>query len=153
MTKRPEDRDLAERFERLRSETEHAGNVPDFEAMMARARAEVDAAPSLSVVEGGADSSDAPRRRRVLWLGGAASAALAATVAGLLLTSGPTADEEFDRLVASYASDAASTWRSPTSGLLDVPGIELVRTVPSVGRGLPAVGTGDAGPPRGETRS
>jgi hypothetical protein len=79
------------------------------------------------------------RTRRWVLVGAWGSAALAATVAGLLLVErGPSPDEEFARLVASYSTGAAAgLWRSPTSGLLAVPGMELTRSVPSIGLTLP----------------
>ena len=84
--------------------------------------------------------------RRIVRAGAWASAALAAVLAGVLLTNaGPDPDAEFERLVAAYASDASGgAWRSPTSGLLEFPGIELIRSIPSVGgpaRGLDLDGT------------
>ena len=148
----PDDRTRQD-FQRLRSETEASSRVPDFEAMLARARADAARMPALEVVEGGGRSGPERRRRRALLLGGWASAAAAAVLAAILLVDrGPSADAEFERLVASYASDASGgAWRSPTSGFLDVPGMELVRSVPSVGtsiRGLDPA-QGPAAPPPG----
>ena len=133
MSEQRGDDGLRDRFQELRAETEQSGGAPEFGALMARAAAR----PALEVIEGGLTWS----RRRVVRVGGWASAALAATVAGLLLTSrGPSEDDEFARLVAAYAADAsAGVWQSPTSGLLEVPGIDLVRSLPSIGtsvRGL-----------------
>ncbi len=127
---------LRDRFQELRAETARADGTPEFSALLARAEADATARPTFEVVAGGAWS-----RRRVVRMGGWASAALAATVAGLLITNrGPSEDEEFARLVAAYSADAsAGAWQSPTSSLLEVPGIELVRSLPSIGtsaRGL-----------------
>jgi hypothetical protein len=59
---------------------------------------------------------------------------VAAAVAGLMLVDrGPSPDEQFERLVATYSSEAGTAWQSPTSGLLNVPGMELTRSVPSIG--------------------
>lgn len=147
MTKRRDDSEIEDRFSRLRAETEGSERVPDFQAMMDRARRDAEHMPALTVVEGEARrpaAASPPGRRRFLWIGGGASAALAAAVTGLLLTTGgATPDEEFDRLITSFTTEAAAAWRSPTSRLLDVPGIELVRTVPSVGRGLPGAEAGE----------
>jgi hypothetical protein len=68
-----------------------------------------------------------------------ASAAVAAALAGVLLFDrGPSEDEQFAELVAAYTADvSAGAWRSPTSGLLQVPGMELVRGVPSIGVPVP----------------
>jgi ferric-dicitrate binding protein FerR (iron transport regulator) len=130
---------LREEFGRLRSETEGSARVPDFRAMLEQAK--VDAAtPDLQLVQGG-QSDATERRRRVVRIGGWASAALAAAIAGVLLMGGPSdADQEFERLVAAYSADVSSgAWQSPTSGLLNVPGMNLTRSVPSLGgaiRGL-----------------
>ncbi len=129
------DEALKQRFHGLRAMTEQPGRLPEFGAMLARTETLSAERPSLEVVAGGA----ARARPRWVVVGAWGSAALAATVASLLLVErGPSADEEFERLVASYATDvAASAWRSPTSGLLDVPGMQLVRSVPTIGTGLP----------------
>jgi hypothetical protein len=169
MTERPEDHPLRERFLDARAETRASG-VPDFGTMLERARAEAPGAPQLGVADGsvvggvaggpGGGARRRPASRRRLVLAGAwTSAALAATVAGLLLTGRATGgeDEDFERLVAAYTSDLApGAWRSPTSGLLQVPGMELLRTVPSIGgsvRGAaPATPTAGGEPPRDEIR-
>ena len=134
------DEELRARFADLRDEV--ACSTPSFAAMLERAQARQQ--PELGVIDGGA----ARPRRRVLAVGAWASAAIAATVAGLLLFDGDlttrSADDEFADLVAAYSQDmSAGAWRSPTSSLLDVPGMELVRGVPSLG--LPAVGLDVAG--------
>jgi hypothetical protein len=136
-TERLEDDLLRGAFAALRAET----GAPEFEAVLDRARADLIAAPRLDVEAGGSSDVRAHSRGRTLRIGGWASAAVAATVAALLLTDGwADADAEFEALVASYSADVtAGGWRSPTSSLLDVPGMELVRTLPSIGapaRGL-----------------
>lgn len=141
MTERHRDERVREAFAALRAETGAHGRVPAFDAMLERARADAAALPRLEVEAGGASDARSRRRSRTLRVGGWASLAVAATVAGLLLTDGRSDDDaDFEALVAAYSADAsAGAWRSPTSGLLDVPGMELVRTVPSVGapaRGL-----------------
>ncbi len=128
---------LRDRFQELRAETTRADGTPEFGALLARAEADAAARPTFEIVAGGSGWS----RRRIVRVGWWASAALAATVAGLLITNrGLSEDEEFARLVAAYAADAsAGAWQSPTSSLLEVPGIELVRSLPSIGasaRGL-----------------
>ena len=66
------------------------------------------------------------------------------------LVQSSSEDDRFAELVAAYSQDlSAAAWRSPTSSLLDVPGMELVRAVPSLG--LPAIEldpTGATGAPR-----
>ena len=121
-----DDGDLRARFGELRGLPS-----PSFAAVMQRASAEAEAQPALHVVSG------RPSRRRVITVGAWASAALAATVAGLLIFDrGPNADEQFADLVAAYSTDmAAGAWQSPTTGLLNVPGMELTRAMPAIGRG------------------
>lgn len=139
MTRQHADDALRERFQELRGEAARPGQVPDFEAMLARARSGEAELPPLVVVDGAAASAGRSRLSygRLARAGAWASAALAATVAGLLLTDRRPSDEaEFEQLVAAYSADA---WRSPTSGLLEVPGMELTRSIPSIGgpvRGL-----------------
>jgi hypothetical protein len=127
---------LRDEFQRLRSETEGAGRVPDFGAMMERAKAEA-ARPPMSVIAGGrAAEGPVVRPRRALVIGGWATAALAATIAGVLLvdSGGGSAEDTFERMVAAYSNDAArGAWTSPTSALLDVPWMSLTRTMPTVG--------------------
>ena len=139
MQKLDDDR-LREEFGRLRSETEASARIPDFGAMLEEAKVDAAARPELQVIQGGQPDAGT-RRRRVVRIGAWASAAVAAAFAGVLLMGGPSdADLEFDRLVAVYSAEVASgTWRSPTSALMDVPGMNLTRSVPSVGttiRGL-----------------
>ena len=143
MTDHLDDGRLRGRFGELRGETIESGRVPDFESMLATARADASSGPTLGVIEGGAPRvGSAPRAyRRYLRAGAWASAALAATVAGLMLTDRrPRNDDEFLRIVAAYTDNVSGgAWRSPTSQLLEVPGMELGRSVPQVGgpvRGL-----------------
>ena len=142
MTHLPDDEGLRERFQELRGEAEQPARIPDFGAMLAQARADGAARPSFEVVDGGGAvrARAAGTRRRFIRAGAWASAALAATVAGLLLTDRRPSDDDFAQLVAAYTTDASGgAWRSPTSGLLAVPGMELTRSVPSIGapvRGL-----------------
>lgn len=142
MTQLPDDDGLRERFQELRNEAEQPARLPDFGAMLAQARAGGAPRPSFEVVDGAGAAR--PRgggtHRRFLRAGAWASAALAATVAGLLLTDRRPSDDDFAQLVAAYTTDVSGgAWQSPTSGLLAVPGMELTRSVPSIGapvRGL-----------------
>ncbi len=137
MTQTHDDDGLREEFRRLRSETEVSARVPDFRAMLEKTKADELARPELRVVQGGRSDPAAPRRRLV-WIGGWASAAVAASIAGVLLTGGQSdADREFERLVAAYSADVSSGARwSPTSGLLNVLGMNLTRSVPSIGASI-----------------
>ncbi len=132
---RPDEERLREAFQELRADARSSGPVPDFGLMMAEAKRQAEERPALEVVLGdGAEAGRTPRRRR-LWQASAwASAAVAATVAGLVLVDrGPSGDEEFERLVATYSSEVGASLRSPTSALLDVPGMDLTRSLPTIG--------------------
>lgn len=142
---------LRDEFQRLRSETGASGRVPDFGAMMARAKAEAqaDAAarPQLTAVAGSADVHGGRRPRRAIVIGGWASVALAAAIAGILLVEGHrgSADARFESLVAAYSAESAGgAWSSPTANLLDVPGMSLTRTMPAVGDPLRDFDPGEA---------
>ena len=138
---------LKEELEELRSFVTRPGSVPDFDAMMARARAEAAVAPVLEVVDGGAGTSGEESRRLLLTrVGGWASLVTAAAAAGLLLVNpgGGDPDAEFEALVVAYATDAAAgAWTSPTSRLLELPGVDL-GGVPSFSGATPNVSSGGA---------
>lgn len=136
MSEQRVDDELRDRFHELRAATEQPGRVPEFRAVYDLADTRARARPALEVIDGSAYS-----RRQMVRMGAWASAALAAAVAGLILVErGPSEDEEFASLVAAYSSETlAGAWRSPTSGLLEVPGMELVRSVPSIGGRIPGL--------------
>jgi hypothetical protein len=126
------DEELRRRFLELREDVERSGAAPDFQVMWARTEA-LAAEPTAheSASRGSDERTLVWRRRRVLRVGAWATAALAAVLTGLILVRhGPDDEARFESLVAAYDNDA---WRSPTAGLLDVPGIELMRAAPSVG--------------------
>jgi len=125
----------------LRTHVERAGAIPEFEAMMVRAHHEAEGRPALELADGGAGASDSERgaRRRLTRVGGWMSLAAAAAAAGLLFVGPPTsdADAEFQNLVVAFSTDGASgAWRSPTSSLLNLPGLDL-GAVPSVSEFMP----------------
>lgn len=137
----PDERELRDDFAALRGHVEASGAVPDFERMLARARAEASdtADPGLVVEQGGRSVPPATvgSSGRPVWAGRAAWASLAAAaaVAAILVVGSGTdsAEAEFERLVSSYTTDAGlGAWSSPTAGLLRTPGIDL-GAVPSVG--------------------
>ncbi|MBT8398148.1 MAG: hypothetical protein HKO65_15445 [Gemmatimonadetes bacterium] len=121
-----DDHQLRSQFDDLRRR--ERGRVPDFGTMVARARE--DAARS------GLDAyplSQGVRRlpRRLAW-GGSLVAAAAATVL-LLILPPDTSDSEFVHVVQGFSADpAAGAWKSPTDGLLELPGSEILSTVPSI---------------------
>jgi hypothetical protein len=125
-----EDRDLQRRFQDLHDEDRH--RVPDFQAMMARAREEASVSERMALEE-----RKGLRRvpRKLAWGGSLLAAAAAAFL--LLLETGGTSDSEFVQVVQTFsANPAAGAWKSPTDGLLDLPGSEILSTVPSIGGSL-----------------
>lgn len=131
----PHARELKADFETLRAELRSAHRVPDFHAMMERARQaahEVDE----PVVSMEAARSSQQARLDLMRLGRWIPVAAAAAVAGLFLFGGGESggDDQFERLVADYSASAAS-WRSPTASLMDIPGVDL-GAVPSFGTPL-----------------
>jgi hypothetical protein len=118
---------IREEFRVLRADTERPRGVPDFQALMARAKVEASTGP-------------APRHSFVR-IGGWVSLAAAAAVAGLFFLNPSLTDEDarFESLVTAFASDAATgAWQSPTSTLLEIPGLDL-GTVPSIGGSIRGV--------------
>jgi hypothetical protein len=101
------DHDLGERFHALRRED--AATAPPFHATLAAARAR---------------ASAPPHRRRALGL--AAAAVGVAGVALALLLARPNRHMTVDLTTVR--------WEAPTDFLLHVPGDELLRTVPELGR-------------------
>ncbi len=127
---------LREAFRRLRAETEASARTPDFRGMFDGATAEARVPPELGVVRGG-QADGGTRRSRAVRIAGWAAAVAAAIGTVILVGDRPDADREFERLVAAYSAEAfPRAWRSPTSGLLEVPGASLTRSVPSLGTAI-----------------
>ena len=121
----PRDTELRARFEAQRRA--EASEAPPFASMMERARAAAgDAAPRIR-----------PRRpnwRDLAYIGGLAAAAAIAAL--LVIPRGASNEDAFEQAVRRFQNDPAlGAWQSPTDGLLDVPGSQLITTVPSVGTG------------------
>ena len=122
MSDRQQETELRARFDAQRRAD--ANETPAFADMMARARAQAAAAPAM-----------APRRfntRRLVYVG---SLAAAAAIAALLVIPRTASHEDaFEDAVRAYQTGPAlGAWRAPTDGLLNVPGSQLMTTVPSVG--------------------
>ena len=118
--------DLRERYQAMKRAD--AGRAPAFQALMARAR-EQSNAPASSVRR-----LPTPVLKRLAW-GGAAALAAAAVIALVVVprTRASNDDAAFEQAVRTFsASPAMGAWRSPTDGLLDVPGNRLISTTPSV---------------------
>lgn len=135
MTPRDEDDLIREQMQRLRAGIR--GSAPGFQAMMERARAQAGREPDLRVIPAAGElDATARRRRRMARTWGLATAAVAAAVAAIVLFDhGADREREFERLVTAFGSGSV-VWQSPTSGLLDVPGMDLIRSVPDVGGSL-----------------
>jgi ferric-dicitrate binding protein FerR (iron transport regulator) len=136
-----EDEQLRAQFERLRSVD--ARSTPAFGPMLEAARAAAVTAGSSAAPAAGTTRRQAPRWYRspvVVW-GGPVLAA--AGLGALWVLPDRLAERAFDEAVASYTE--TTTMRSPTAGLLQVPGTEFLL-------GLPSVGAKVASPPRGTGR-
>jgi hypothetical protein len=125
MSDRRQDTELRGRFDAQRGTDARA--TPSFAMMMARARAgAADAAPAPVA------TPRRPELHRLAYVGGLAAAA--AIVALLVTPRSPSSEVAFEQAVRAFRNDPASgAWRSPTAVLLDVPGSQLMSTVPSVG--------------------
>ena len=116
-------KDLREGFQAMKALD--AGRAPAFRALMARARAQ-SRAPATPV------RRLSPLRRRLAWAAGLAAAAVVALVVVPRARSSND-DAAFEQAVRTFsASPAMGAWRSPTDGLLDVPGNRLISTTPNV---------------------
>jgi hypothetical protein len=149
-----EDRDLREAFERLRLFMHEPGQSPAFRPMLERAGMDGTSAPTPTPTR---LRSLPPRAGPRPWLRSGSRAVLAAAAALVVLLAQGARDPEleFQRLVSAYGATALS-WRPPTSRLLEVPGLELVRSLPAIGAPLlDAVTseTGDHPVPAPEVRS
>jgi hypothetical protein len=123
MSDRQQDADLRALFAAQRRVD--AGEAPSFAETLARARSKAaDAGPAVT--------SRRFRLRRFVYVSGLAAAA---AIAGLMVwPRSPSPNDAFERAVRAFENDPAlGAWRSPTDGLLDVPGLQLMTTVPSVG--------------------
>jgi hypothetical protein len=125
MNDRQQDPELLARFEQQKRV--EASLTPSFANVMERAQAEAARAAG----------STSPRDSRVLlrrfgWAGGLAAAAALAAV--LVIPRTRSDEDAFEQAVQAFQSNPAlGAWRSPTDGLLQVPGSQLMSTVPSVG--------------------
>jgi hypothetical protein len=119
------DPELRARFQELRRLD--AGRAPSFAGAMARAQAEIDAAPGRAPL-----GARRVTLRRYRWAGGLAAAA---AIAALIMIPRVRSNEDaFVQAVQSFQTDPAlGAWRSPTDGLLKLPGNQLISTIPRVG--------------------
>ena len=70
--------------------------------------------------------------RRLTWAGGLAAAAVIAAL--LMVPRARSGEDEFEKAVQAFNNNPAlGSWRSPTDALLNVPGSQLMSTVPAIG--------------------
>jgi hypothetical protein len=122
MSDRQQETELRARFDAQRHAD--AKETPSFADMMARARAKtVDVVPI------------ATRKWKLRRLAYAGTLAAAAAIAALIVIPRTASNEdEFEDAVRAYQrGPALGGWQSPTDGLLNLPGSQLMSTVPSVG--------------------
>ena len=120
MSGRQQDPELRAQFAELKRLD--ASGAPSFAAVMARANEEAVSTPQTSVLT----------FRRLRWASGLAAAA---AIAALILIPRTRSNEaQFEQAVKAFANNPAlGGWRSPTDGLLNVPGSQLMSTIPSLG--------------------
>jgi len=127
MLHRGEDQDLKDLFRDLRKEEQDG--IPAFRTMMARAEEEA-ARSGLEIRS--ARPTLRPATRALAWSGSLLAAAAAAAI--ILLPSRGTSEAEFVQVVQMFSSNPASgAWKSPTDALLELPGHEVLSTIPSIG--------------------
>jgi hypothetical protein len=125
MSDRHQEPELRARFEELRRLD--ASRAPSFADVMARAEAEASR-------DAGSTSQHESRvsLRRFGWAGGLAAAAAIAAL--LVIPRVRSSEAAFEQAVQAFHTDPAlGAWRSPTDGLLNLPGSRLISTVPSLG--------------------
>ena len=121
MSDRQQDPELRAQFAELKRLD--AGRAPSFAEVLARANEQAASAPPHPAVI---------TLRRVRWASGLAAAAAIAAL--ILLPRSRSNEAEFQQAVNAFATNPAlGAWRSPTDGLLNVPGSQMMSTIPSLG--------------------
>jgi hypothetical protein len=132
-----ENRDLDEvlraRFANLRDAD--ARVAPDFESMFEQARRQSQGITLVTDVDGSGRIRPSRRWGRIA-LFTAGPLLTAAGLAGVWLNAERRADREFDQVVMAWTQTADQAMRSPTDGLLVLPGNEYLRSVPAIGRSM-----------------
>lgn len=128
MTNQPQDPELKALFQELREED--AERAPGFRDLWAGLQEQ--AVPAPPALEAG-KRSVGRFPRRLAW-GGSLLAAAAAGAALFLLSHRGTSDAAFVMAVRAFSTNpAGGAWRSPTDGLLTLPGSEVLSTRPKLG--------------------
>ena len=124
MSDLPQDSELRARFEQQKRAD--AQRAPSFADVMARAQTQIAADTVLPM------RRESRVLRRFGWAGGLAAAAAIAAL--LVVPRMDATDREFEQAVQAFqANPALGGWRAPTDGLLNLPGSQLISTVPSFG--------------------
>lgn len=127
MRHRPPETELEALFRELREGD--GKRAPGFQETMATVRGE------MARKEGWSRGVRGHRPwlgRKLYWAGGLLAAAAAAAL--LLVPLRRASDADFVLAVRSYsASPAGGAWRSPTDALLDLPGSDVLTTLPAIG--------------------
>lgn len=127
MTRQQQDPDLRALFQALREED--GRRAPDFGQLFSEVRRGERPPEAPTAADKPAKTQV---RRRMAWGGSLLAAAAAAVI--WILPGGGTSDAEFVMAVSTFSSDpAAGAWRSPTDALLDLPGSEILSTLPKLG--------------------
>ena len=125
MSDRPQDPELRARFAELKRQ--QARQAPAFADVLARAQTELREPVALP--------KRAPvfRWRRVALAGGFAAAAVIAAL--IVFPNGNSQKQHaFEQAVQAFNSNPAlGGWRSPTDALLNVPGNQLMSSIPAIG--------------------
>ena len=127
MSDRQQDPELHARFEEQKRVD--ASQATSFATVMARVQEDLALEADSTIV----------RNPRVRWrrygLTGALAAA-AAIAALIVIPRANAGDDAFEQAVRSFQTDPAlGAWRSPTDGLLQLPGNQLMTSIPRVGTG------------------
>jgi hypothetical protein len=141
---RESDEQLQASFVALRARD--AREAPAFGVMFAAAQQHAADAEGPRLVPAVAASSHraSPQIRRApraLWWV-AAPLLTAAGLGAVWLNANRRADREFDQTVTAWSQTTRQALRTPTDGLLSVPGGEYLHSMPAIGSGRPVLRSG-----------
>ena len=129
MSDQSRDREFEALYEGLRAEEQK--RAPDFARMMVKAHEQASGTVATKQTGRAVPSGRFSVRPRLAWASGALAAAAAAV---LMFVVPDRTDAHFEQVVRAFSTDpAAGQWTSPTDGLLQVPGLELLSSVPRIG--------------------
>ena len=127
MSDRQQEPELRARFEEQKRVD--ASQTPSFATVMARVQEDLAHDAGATIVR-----NPGVRWRRFGLTG--ALAAAAAIAALIVIPRANSSDDAFEQAVRAFQTDPAlGAWRSPTDGLLQLPGHQLMTSIPRVGTG------------------